>query len=257
MVAIACTIGSMSSARAPRALVASPSLLRALSACASTTVTGVRGARRASPTLSLVALEKLEEELGFRLHDDLLVLLALRDPIVKLFTGIGDLNDLGDASENEAPEGYVCISTVYSDPVGERMADAHGGPYLYLVVPREPEGLEARILVYEDGIDVEPPSDDAGVTIESLMDDLIHAARSGEWGEHVTTGPGREVPLDPVPKLVAGRRLQTARGGGEKVTHPKFGEGTVVRRVGEGDQEKVVVRFADAERTLLARFLRH
>ncbi|HHH29501.1 MAG TPA: hypothetical protein ENK57_14300 [Polyangiaceae bacterium] len=42
---------------------------------------------------------------------------------------------------------------------------------------------------------------------------------------------------------------------GDQVTHPKFGEGEVIDRSGEGDQEKVRVRFADKERVLLARFV--
>lgn len=246
----------MTSTREPRLLVPSASLLRALSVCAQTVVDRVRGSRKKSPTLSLASLERLEDELGVRLHDDVLTLLALRDPIVSLFTGIGALTDFGDASEHEAPEGFVCLSVVYSDPVGERVAEAHGGPWYYLCVPIAPTGPEAKVFVSTDGIDPDPPDESEGVTIEAFLDDAIHAARSGEWGEHVKTGPAREEVLIPPPKLVAGKKLKLDRGTGERVMHTKFGEGTVVRRLDEGEHEKVVVRFADEERTLLSRFVK-
>ncbi|MCA9611701.1 MAG: hypothetical protein R3B99_05380 [Polyangiales bacterium] len=246
----------MTSTREPRLLVPSASLLRALSVCAQTEVDRVRGSRKKSPTLSLASLEKLEDELGVRLHDDVLTLLALRDPIVAFFTGIGALNDFGDASEHAAPEGFVCLSVVYSDPVGERVAEAHGGPWYYLCVPTEPTGPEAKVFVSTDGIDAEPPDESEGVTIEAFLDDAIHAARDGEWGEHVKTASARDDVLAPPPKLVAGRKLKLDRGTGERVTHAKFGEGTVIRRLDEGEHEKVVVRFADEERTLLSRFVK-
>jgi hypothetical protein len=41
----------------------------------------------------------------------------------------------------------------------------------------------------------------------------------------------------------------------ERVTHPKFGEGVVLRRESSGSGEKVTVRFASGERTILARSL--
>jgi hypothetical protein len=43
---------------------------------------------------------------------------------------------------------------------------------------------------------------------------------------------------------------------GDRVVHAKFGEGTVTARDGDGDQTKLTIRFADAPRTLLARFVR-
>lgn len=208
--------------------------------------------------LSLVVLDRLEAEIGARLHDDILVQLALRDPIVELFTGIGDPSAIADAAdEHEAPEGWVCISTVYSDPVGERVAGAHGGAYYYLAVPREPSSGEARILVGADGLDAhaEVAADEAD-TLSTFLHQAFHEASSAEHGERCSfVRPERAEPLVPVPALIEGRRLKRRDGAGEAVTHPKFGAGTVVRREGGGEHEKLVVRFADGERTLLARFV--
>lgn len=227
-----------------------------LSACGSTQIKGVGGSRRKRATLSLAALGRLEAELGVRLHDDVLVLLAIRDPIVALLTGIGALDDMAAAAETEAPEGLVCIAIVPADPVGERLRGEHGGASIYLCVPRATDGPEARLLVYWDGIDTEPPEDDAvGESIHRFVTGRIREARTGRWGELVSTAEGREEPLEPAPRLVPGRTLKLDDGAGEIVAHAKFGQGTVVRRIGEGDAQKVVVRFADAERTVLARFL--
>ncbi len=245
--------------REPRPLVASPSLLRALNACAATTIKGLRGSRKKQPTLSLVALERLEDEIGARLHDDILVLLALRDPVVQLLTGIGDVNSIADAADDHpAADGFVCISVVYSDPVGELVGDAHGGPYHYLTVPKHPEEDEAMILVSDDGVDTEAPAE-GEVLDESLgafIEQMLQDARSGEWRDAVVAGAGSLAPLDPQPTLVRGRRLQPKGGGaGLQVTHPKFGTGEVLEQNGEGPDQKVLVRFADKERTMLARFL--
>lgn len=43
---------------------------------------------------------------------------------------------------------------------------------------------------------------------------------------------------------------------GDRVTHPKFGDGLVDAREGTGDAARVTVTFADATRTLLLRFVR-
>jgi len=243
--------------REPRPLVASPSLLRALGACGATSIDRLRGSRKKKPTLSLVALRRLEEEIGARLHDDVLVLLALRDPVVELFTGIGEVRSIADAAdEYEAPDGWVCISMVYSDPVGELVAGAHGGPYYFLAVPREPEGDEARVLVGLDGLDRTEPGD-TGETLCDFIDRALHEAGAGEWQDSCHIAPmGREQPLSPAPALVAGRRLKLQTGAGERVTHPKFGEGEVIRRMDDGEHQKIIVRFADGERTLLARFVK-
>ncbi len=42
---------------------------------------------------------------------------------------------------------------------------------------------------------------------------------------------------------------------GDHVKHPKFGEGTIIDRIGTGDATKLIVKFVDeGERRLLARY---
>jgi hypothetical protein len=43
---------------------------------------------------------------------------------------------------------------------------------------------------------------------------------------------------------------------GDKVRHPKFGQGTVTLRIGEGDNQKVIVKFGGevGEKKLVVRF---
>lgn len=239
-------------------MIASPSLRRALNACEGTHIKGLRGSRKKSAALSLVALERLEKAIGARLHDDILVLLALRDPVAALVTGIGDVNSIADAAdEHAAPDGWVCISVVYSDPVGELVADAHGGAYLYLAAEKNPRGEEARILVGWDGLEHSDPGDDdePGEPLGAFIEQMLLEARSGEWRDDVQGGAGRPEPLDPQPTLVRGRSLQRKSAGEGLVSHPKFGTGEVIERSGEGEEQKVVVKFADKQRTLLARFL--
>jgi hypothetical protein len=56
--------------------------------------------------------------------------------------------------------------------------------------------------------------------------------------------------------VVMPRRGPTADGTQRKITHPKFGCGTVVAVLGEGDTKKYRIRFASGEeKTLLARFV--
>lgn len=43
---------------------------------------------------------------------------------------------------------------------------------------------------------------------------------------------------------------------GDRVTHAKFGPGVVTACDGAGDGAKLTIAFADAPRTLLARFVR-
>lgn len=240
--------------REPRVLTPSPSLLRALALCQRfATSIPVRGSRASRPTLSIAHLARLEEEIGARLHDDVLVLLALRDPVARLVTGISDVVSIADvAADFEAPDGYVRIATVYSDPIGELVEGAHGGPYVDLLVPREPEGDEAKVLAASDG-------HAAGVEAQSLgafIADVIHDAIAGAQDALAIVSRGESATLDPAPRLVASRKKKGVLDRApELVVHPKFGRGTVLRRIGEGDQAKLVIAFADGERTLLARFV--
>lgn len=225
-----------------------------LDKCNGATVTGLDGHRRASPEVSLATLERIEGELDLRLDDDILTVIALGDPLMGLLSGIEDVNSIADAEDqHEAPDGYACISFVYSDPVGELVAEAHGGAYLFLAAAKRPGAEQGHLLICTDG-----QWDGAEeTTIADFVDQQLHKACSGEWQEEIALGgEGEPRELEVPAMLVRGHALELPDAPvGDRVTHPKFGEGEVVDRTGEGEQEKVRVRFADRERTLLARFV--
>jgi hypothetical protein len=79
---------------------------------------------------------------------------------------------------------------------------------------------------------------------------MIDEARSGEASDELTVSPSPDIPppLAPAPKLVKGRVVRRPSRTGGKVDHPKFGIGEVLGRSGEGEHEKVLVRFGDTER---------
>jgi hypothetical protein len=174
--------------------------------------------------------------------------------VAKLVTGIESMVSIAEAAEDfEAPDGYVRIAKVYSDPVGELTDGAHGAAYIDLLAPREPEGDEANVLVVVDDL-----VDDADETpLGEFIDTVIREALAGDTAALSILATHDAPALDPVPTLIAGAtsKKKKPQSGVERVTHPKFGDGTVVSRSGEGDDAKVVVAFADRERTLLARFV--
>ena len=53
--------------------------MRVLDKCNGATVTGLDGARRAAPEVSLATLNRIEGELGVRLDDDVLAVIAIGD----------------------------------------------------------------------------------------------------------------------------------------------------------------------------------
>lgn len=238
--------------RSARPLTASASLLEALSRCAmAARHVPVRGARRAKPSLSLSHVTRMEDEIGAQLHDDVLVLLALVDPIARLMTGLASTVSVAEAAEDhEAPDGYVRIATVYSDPIAERVDGAHGGPYVDLYAPRAPAGEAAQLLVGVDGKLRGAKAQTLGAFITHALDAAVSR------GALPSYGTPKPIPLDPAPRLT-GAAKPRGRGakkppGTERVHHPKFGDGVVMARIGDGADEKLVIAFADGERTLLA-----
>ncbi|MBN2496074.1 MAG: hypothetical protein JXR96_15885 [Deltaproteobacteria bacterium] len=212
----------------------------------------VRGARARRPVLSLVRLAHLEEEIGARLHDDVLALLAIRDPVAGMVTGIESLESVAEAAEDyTAPDGCVRIGWVYSDPIGERMEGAHGGPYVDIVSSREPEGEEARVHIALDGQLEGAEEQSLGAYIEGVLTDAL----SGQRDALSILGNRAAVPLDPPPQLIAGVRPKAPEMECERGQHPKFGMGIVIKRLGSGRSAKVVVAFADQCRTILSRYV--
>jgi len=237
--------------RTPRTIVPSASLLEALSLCGPAALSiPARGTRRARPQVRLSHLARTEEEIGARLHDDVLALLAIGDPIARLLTGIESTMSIAEAAEDrEAPEGHVRIAMVYSDPIGELVDGAHGGPYFDLFAPRAPDGEAAAILVATDGQLDGAREHTLGGFVIAALDEAVGR------GQLAAYGTPRAIPLEPAPRLVGSAKPRSQKRSSDRVTHPKFGEGVVISRIGQGEEEKAVVAFAGGERTLLTRFL--
>jgi hypothetical protein len=236
--------------RTPRTLVASKGLLEALSLCArAASHVPVRGARRARPTLSLSHVARVEDEIGARLHDDVLVLLAIVDPMARMLTGLASTMSIAEAAEDfDAPKGYVRIATVYSDPIGELVDGAHGGAYVDVLAPRDPTGEEAQLLVAHDGHVERATRQTLSAFIVSALDDAVGRGALPSYGTPAAT------PLAPAPRLTGTAKPRGAKKppGTERAHHPKFGDGVVMARIGDGADEKLVIAFAGGERTLLA-----
>lgn len=239
--------------RSSRPLVPSTSLLEALSLCATAAASvPVRGARRPKPTVSLSHLARVEQEIGAHLHDDVLVLIALADPIARLMTGLSTTMAIAEAAEDfEAPDGYVRIATVYHDPIGALVDQAHGGPNVDLFAPCAANPKPAQFLLGHAGsVEDEPITLCAFIT--SMLDEAVSRGALPKYGTPKAT------PLEIAPKLIGTakpksklkRPLDAAR-----VNHPRFGDGVVISRIGDGEGSKLVIAFAEGERTLLARFV--
>lgn len=142
-----------STTRLPGPIAVSAALQRAL--VVTEQARAVLGMERPSGPahLFLDALAAIESEFGMKLHDDIVAVLALRDPVLELFTGL-TLDGIAQAAE-ELGDGElharVGISRVYHEPVGEYREGLHGGPYLEFFTTRRPARNEARIWVHEEG----------------------------------------------------------------------------------------------------------
>jgi hypothetical protein len=238
--------------RQARPLVASASLLEALSVCrAASAHVPVRGTRKRTPSLPLGQLFRCEEALGTELHDDVLVLVAIADPVAKLISGItGTVSIAEAAEEHSSPKGWVCISAVADDPIGELTSGTHGGPHARIFVPKKPVGEAATVRVSVDGAQA-----DEAVTLGAFIVSVLDAATSR--GVLPRFGTPKREPLEGPPRLtgVYGKRDKFARPTGERVHHPKLGDGVVTARIGDGEAEKLVIAFEGGERTVLARFV--
>ena len=241
------------SERVVRDLHPSDSLLRALERCAKSTIEGVVGERVAKPVIDLPQLVRLEDALGTRLHDDVITLVALGDPLAKCLTGIECTLTIETAADDfDAPDGYVCIAAVYSEPIGELQDGSHGGPHYELMVPRSRAGDDATLRVHiGKAFDAEM---DLGTFIERMLSAASARGARGIAPERGTNaGQPRPVPLEPRPRIIPG--LTVVRAPLLRALHKKFGEGTVLRRIEDGAHEKLVIAFADRERTLLASYV--
>jgi hypothetical protein len=241
-------------ARDPGEVTASDSLLKALRLCDAVAGSGLipRIKRRKSkPALRASAIQQIESEIGAELCDDVLTLVAIQDPIASLVTGIKSLASVAEAAADyfDAPDGWVRIGVAYHDPFGELLRGERGGPYVSLCVPKK-NGGKPRLVALVDG---EEEADET--TFGAFVEARIREALSGERDAPAIFGKEKGLPLalDPAPRILAGRASRAP--GQELVKHARFGEGEVVKRLGEGEAAKLVIRFADGERTLMARFV--
>lgn len=238
--------------RASRPLVPSTSLLEALARCrVAAASVKVRGARRAKPTVSLSHLARVEQEIGAHLHDDVLVLIALADPVARLMTGLSTTMAIAEAAEDfEAPDGYVRIATVYHDPIGALDGD-HGGPNIDLFAPCMAIAKPAQFLLgHEGSVDETPIS--LGAFIGAQLDDAVGRGALPAYGDR------NAEPLEVAPKLIGAAKPKSKLKkpiDAARVSHPRFGEGQVLSRIGDGEGSKLVIAFPEGERTLLARFV--
>lgn len=234
--------------RTPRDLHPSESLLRALVRCGKSNVKGLVGEQAAKPVIDLPQLNRLEEAIGTRLHDDIITLIALGDPLTKCLTGIECSLTIETAADDfDPPHEHVCIATVYGEPIKELQDSAHGGPHYHLMAPLSKTGDDAKLRIHFNG------AFDAEMDLGRFIDRMLSAAA----GRGVTgIAPERDTlpePLDPRPKITPGLTLVKAPL--RRAFHKKFGEGTILRQVEDGAHEKFVIAFADRERTLLASYV--
>ena len=185
--------------------------------------------------------------MGARLHDDVITLVALGDPLAKLLTGIEDALTIETAADDvTAPDGYVCIATVYAEPIQELQNASEGGPYYELLAPRSTSGDEPTLLVHLDG------SFAGHMTTGGFIDGLLNTASENGIGG-IAPECKTAAPLEPAARIVPGIPMAMEPLG--RALHKKFGEGNILRRIEDGEHEKFVIAFADRERTLLARFV--
>jgi hypothetical protein len=234
--------------RVPRVLQPSDSLLRALERCRLSTVRGVLGEREASPVIDLPQIARLEDVLGPRLHDDVITLVALGDPLAKCLTGIECTLTIETAADDfAAPQGFVCIAAVYSEPIKELQEDSHGGPHYELMAPHSKTGDDAALRIHING------AFETKMPVGQFIDRMLSAASAGGASGIAPEGDGKPAPLEPPAKLTPGLTIVRETLG--RALHKKFGEGTIVRRIEDGAHEKLVIAFADRERTLLASYV--
>jgi hypothetical protein len=193
--------------------------------------------------LDVGALAAIETELGTELHDDVLIVLAARIPMLATATALAIdrvLDRVGEAADHD---GWRSIAWVSDRPFEARRYPGHGGGLSELYVP-----VPARA----DSVVAPGGCFDTPLAFPAWVEDQLRP----ELGERSDWLELRErlAAVTELPTFaLAGGMPEVARAT-RRVVHDKFGAGTVVRAL-DGDR-KLVIAFADGERTLLARFVR-
>jgi hypothetical protein len=194
-------------------------------------------------TLDIGPLAEIEAELGTALHDDVLIVFAARIPMLTTATALAIDRVLDRLGEAHPHDGWVSIAWVSERPFEARRDRSHGGDLydLYVPVPARAESVVAAGGFFETPFAFpEWVEDQLRPELSERSDWLDLRGRLGAVTDLPTfalAGRGAAMPL-------------TTR----RVIHDKFGVGTVIRVLEGGS--RLVISFADVERTLLARFVR-
>jgi len=193
-------------------------------------------------TLDIGALAELEAELGTELHDDVLIVLAARIPMLTTATALTIDRVLDRLGEAHPHSGWVSIAWVSERPFEARRSGHGGGLYdLYVPVPARAESVVAP------GGFFDTPLAFPGWVEDQLRPELRERS---DWLDL----RGRLAAVTDLPAFALAGRVPEVPLPTRRVIHDKFGVGTVVRALDDGS--KLVIAFADGERTLLARFVR-
>jgi hypothetical protein len=200
-----------------------------------------------SRTVDTGALAAIEAELGTELHDDVLIVLAARIPMLTVATGL-ELDGLLDrVGEVEVPSDWVSVALVSDDPFAARRSRGEsGGDVSDLCVP-VPARAESMVgIAHKRRVHVDP------LAFPPWVEDQLRLelGRRSDWLELLA----KIVLVTELPTFaLSGSASELPPAAVRRVIHDKFGVGTVVRALEGG---KLVIAFADGERTLLARVLR-
>jgi hypothetical protein len=201
-------------------------------------------------TLDVAAVHSIEAALGVTLPDDVLVVLAAREPNLLCATGLSLHGMPGCAREwsEGVPESHVAIADLYDEPFAAEGTDWHGGPREVIAVARSGERSSPDVLVVYDGAPSERTT--LGAFAREKLADWF-GQRDGWRGvllreaalplEDASFRPALVgvVPAPPAPRFVV---------------HPRFGRGRVVEERAGGAETKLVVDFETAGRkTVVAR----
>ncbi len=196
-----------------------------------------------SGTIDATALAAIEAELGTELHDDVLIVLAARIPMLTTATALVLDRVLDRVDDAKVPDGWVSIAWVSERPFEARRYPGHGGGLYDLCVPVP---ARADSVVAPGGF-----FDSPFAFPKWVEDQLVPELRQrSDWYEL----SARIAEVTDVPSFALAAAPAAPAPDARRVIHDKFGTGTVVRTLDGG--AKLVIAFPDGERTLLARFVR-
>lgn len=193
-----------------------------------------------SPSLDLARVQAIETELGCALPDDVLVVLAVRSPMLTCATNLSldEILDVGDGVWTRGvPDDHVAIAAVYHEPFAERYEGAHGGPYDVVAIPRS---ASSAILVVSDGHASEPS------TLAAFAHEKIEEwfRRRAGWIQRVERA-ARPWDRRFAPRL-SGAPTNATPATERWATHPKLGRGRLL----EIRDDKCTVLFDAGKKVL-------